>query len=213
MTTRVSAERIRHLWSKDIAEIWSGLNKDLIFGSGENNHIAVTANYWALNARCFTEQNRRPLWKAHQVLAKWCATHRIEAEKFVKPLLPDLIAIGEEALAATAFNGRILVLEQALARTRDLLVPRPAKQSEWAVVAPMVWQEAARSLKSKGRRAGTSASSYAIRFTSEVLGRLGYPRTTLGATPDGVRKEVKKFLSLPRGQGVQSDTPTDTLME
>jgi hypothetical protein len=191
---RPKSNRIKTLTGEDIAEIWLSINETLTFSDSENQRIAGAANYWSATARCVTEQNRPELWRAYQVLSAWCADHRTKAEQFLEPILPELVALGEQAAASNVFNGNILILQNTLSALRPLFIPAPPKEAEWAMVAVMVWQDAQRALQSIGRRGGTSPSSYAVRFASAVLLRMGYPRI-LGATPDGVRKVVEKFRS------------------
>jgi hypothetical protein len=175
----------------DVDAIWRSLDATLQLDRNINCGIASTANYWHATARCVAEQNRKALSTAHGTLTAWCAAHRCEAKRFLEPLIEGLSEQGEERVAQYVFNGHILLLEQALCGVRDLVAPMPPRRAQWALVAQMVWQEAARGLQSLGREAGTSPKSIAVRFTASVLARLGHP----GSTADAVAKVVKNFAA------------------
>lgn len=85
---------------------------------------------------------------------------------------------------------RRLSLEVALLGALPLMEPTPSRA--WVVPAMAIWSRAVHRCK-----AGKSASSHAVKFTSNVLQWLGYP----GATADAISKELRKpesYTSRPK---------------
>ena len=191
----------------DIDAIWHDVDDTLAVTYSENQQIAMTANCWSATASGVEKQNRKALAKAHKILFAWCSSQNREAERFLESLLPDLIEIGEERFAQHCLNGSLLLLERALIGVRDLIQPLPKKQATWVMIAQMVWQDAEHILLSRERVAGTSAKAIAIIFTSKVLVRIGYSADVFGATPNGVSKEIKKFVALRGACGVVQQAP------
>jgi hypothetical protein len=184
---RPGAKKGKSLTPGDIAAIWRGINPTITLSENENHQIASVARQWDATIRCVWEQDRGALAAAHKTLSKWCATHRRDAAQMATRWAEEGV---ERRLLPLAFDGRLLALERALAAVQELVEPLRARQSEWAIISQMVWQEAERSLVTLGHPGGTAPKSYAVRFTSAVLVRLGHP----GATPDAVASVVKKFF-------------------
>jgi hypothetical protein len=174
---RKQPSRAALLMPDDVDAIWRDLNAKFRLDRNVNATIACAANYWNATARCVAEQDRKALSAAHSTLAQWCRTYRRKTEEFT----PD-----------GPFDDRMEALETALVGVQNLVKPLPPRAASWALVAPMVWQEAARVLWGPLDRdvAGTTAKSIAVRFTSNVLVKLGNP----GATPDAVAKLIKNFV-------------------
>jgi hypothetical protein len=163
------------LMPDDVDAIWLDLNATFQLDHNVNATIACTANYWNATARCVAEQDRKALSTAHGTLAQCCRAYRRKADEFT----PD-----------GPFDDRMEALEAALCGVQNLVRPLPPRAASWALVAQMVWQEAARVLWARDRDAGTTAKSIAVRFTSNVLVKFGNP----GATPDAVAKVIKNFV-------------------
>ena len=187
--TRQGAVTGGFLMPADVGAIWLSLDDTLVFDQGRNADIATTANYYNATVCCLKDQNREALSEAHRILTDWCIADRREREKNLRRLLPGLIETGAEQSAQNAFDGRILVLERALAGVHNLVKPFP---TDWTIVAEMVWQAARHALLSKGRSAGKNSKAIAVKFTSAVLGRLGYDAGPGGATPDAVSMVIRK---------------------
>jgi hypothetical protein len=167
------------LKAKDVDKIWRSFDEALVFDDLQNQRIVHTADLWDATTHAVKKQGRERLAEAHKVLTKWCAAHRQETEQFLG-----------KRLAKHAFNPKILSLENALAEVGELVCTLPPRLKDWRLVAPQIWQEAENALEAKGRRAGTSANSVAVRFTSKVLIKIGYSE----ATPDAVRSVVEQFV-------------------
>ena len=169
------------LKAKDVDEIWRSIDETFVFGDLQNQRIVDAADHWDAITRAVAKQDRK---KLAPVLTEWCVVYRQETEQFF-----ESIKLNDKRLAKHAFNRRILALEKALAGVEGLICTLPRLKG-WRLVAPQIFQEAENVLKSKGRRAGTSANSVAVRFTSKMLMKIGYS----GATPDAVRLVVEQFV-------------------
>jgi hypothetical protein len=186
--TRQGAVKGGFLMPADVAAIWLSLDDTLVFDPGLNAHIAAVANCENASVCALKEQNRKALSDAHRILTDWCIADHREREENLRRLLPGLMETGTEQAAQNAFDGRILVLERALADVHNLVEPFP---TDWSIVAEMVWAAAGRALLSKGHKASWNSKAIAIRFTSAVLGRLGYNVGLNGATPNAVSMAIR----------------------
>jgi hypothetical protein len=160
------------LMHTDVAELWHRIDPKIAPSETENWQIATVANYWNATVSCVEEQGRNKLASAHRTLAKWCEAHLCNGAALVGQWREN----GVQTPAALAFNNRILELGAALAAVRDLVEPLPEPKA-MATVAIMVWQGAQHVLRARGRPVGTSPNSIAVRFTSDVLIRLGHDAT------------------------------------
>jgi hypothetical protein len=181
----------------DIAAIWHSINPKIVPYRGENEYIATAASYWGATAACVTEQNRPELAKARETLSAWCRQYRRKTEEIAKPIAtehPDLYRELEPRL----FDERMLALERALLNVGDLVKPLPPRQKEWVIIVPPIYSGAKGVLERCHGSVGTSPRSYAVRFTTAMLRKLGYEVTEDAVAPVvrrtfGVRQNSKDF--------------------
>jgi hypothetical protein len=191
----------------DIASIWRRINPAITPTEYENWRMVSVASYWDATVRCVAEQNRGELGAAQKKLLKWTQAYRADRERLLAPLAEKGV---DRQRLRLAFDDRILNLEQALRSVEELVRPMPARQSPWAPIAQMVWQEAQYTLETLGRRAGTAPKSYAVRFTSEVLHHLGYPKATQHAVAAVAKSFDFRISAAKAGTKDQGAIPTQT---